>query len=205
MWCAAYLDGLVQERRNSIANALEFRLSCTNQSIYNQHWKCASPGHAFMLKLNGCGPGEHFIIDLSFAIQIPWKFHFVFISMSISMKCTMKYMLYDTQYNVIGIITDNVILWIFINHQYNHIQCELSSMASIELMRPEMFTKIICPLYLSPSKKKRSNRSLNQSEIYRADWDDWSKPKSSEWNSPNCHKIIIFNTILSFIFIVKHQ
>ena len=28
-----YLDGLVQERRNSIANALELCLSCTNPSI----------------------------------------------------------------------------------------------------------------------------------------------------------------------------
>ena len=28
------IDGLVQERRNSIANALELRLSCTNLSIY---------------------------------------------------------------------------------------------------------------------------------------------------------------------------
>ena len=28
-----YLDGLVQERRNSIANALELRLSCTNPSL----------------------------------------------------------------------------------------------------------------------------------------------------------------------------
>ena len=30
----AYIDGLVQERRNSIATALELRLSCTNPSIY---------------------------------------------------------------------------------------------------------------------------------------------------------------------------
>ena len=29
-----HIDGLVQERRNSIANALELRLSCTNPSIY---------------------------------------------------------------------------------------------------------------------------------------------------------------------------
>ena len=30
------IDGLVQERRNSIANALELRLSCTNPSrFYN--------------------------------------------------------------------------------------------------------------------------------------------------------------------------
>ena len=28
--CSAQIDGLVQERRNSIANALELRLSCTN-------------------------------------------------------------------------------------------------------------------------------------------------------------------------------
>ena len=30
---AVYIDGLVQERRNSIANTLELRLSCTNPSI----------------------------------------------------------------------------------------------------------------------------------------------------------------------------
>ena len=29
------IDGLVQERRNSIANALELRLSCTKPSITN--------------------------------------------------------------------------------------------------------------------------------------------------------------------------
>ena len=29
-----YIDGLVQERRNSIANALELRLSCTGPSIW---------------------------------------------------------------------------------------------------------------------------------------------------------------------------
>ena len=29
-----YIDRLVQERRNSIANALELRLSCTNLSIW---------------------------------------------------------------------------------------------------------------------------------------------------------------------------
>ena len=36
-WCLAYsklhIDGLVQERRNSIANTLELSLSCTNPSI----------------------------------------------------------------------------------------------------------------------------------------------------------------------------
>ena len=29
-----YIDGLVQERRNSIVDALELRLSCTNPSTY---------------------------------------------------------------------------------------------------------------------------------------------------------------------------
>ena len=37
------IDGLVQERSNSIANALELRLSCTNPSIlslkYNRSYK----------------------------------------------------------------------------------------------------------------------------------------------------------------------
>ena len=33
------MDGLMQERRNSITNALELCLSCTNPSIYRQkHW-----------------------------------------------------------------------------------------------------------------------------------------------------------------------
>ena len=30
-----HIDGLVQEKRNSIANALELRLSCTNSLICN--------------------------------------------------------------------------------------------------------------------------------------------------------------------------
>ena len=30
-----YIDGSMQERRNSIANALELRISCTNPSIYS--------------------------------------------------------------------------------------------------------------------------------------------------------------------------
>ena len=29
----AHIDGLVQERRNTIANALQLRLSCTNPSV----------------------------------------------------------------------------------------------------------------------------------------------------------------------------
>ena len=33
-WVPDYINGLVQERRNSIADALELRLSCTNPSIW---------------------------------------------------------------------------------------------------------------------------------------------------------------------------
>ena len=32
-----YIDGLEQERCNSIANALELHLSCTNLSIYKHY------------------------------------------------------------------------------------------------------------------------------------------------------------------------
>ena len=32
-----YIDGLVQERRNSITNTLELRLSCTDPPIYKNH------------------------------------------------------------------------------------------------------------------------------------------------------------------------
>ena len=35
VWCASYISGLVQERRNSIAKALELRLSWTNSSDYD--------------------------------------------------------------------------------------------------------------------------------------------------------------------------
>ena len=42
----AYIDGLVQERRNSIANALELRLSCTNPSIWPHIiWTNVNPVH----------------------------------------------------------------------------------------------------------------------------------------------------------------
>ena len=33
LYCTRYIDGLVQERRNSIALAMELRLSCINPSI----------------------------------------------------------------------------------------------------------------------------------------------------------------------------
>ena len=36
-----YIDGLVQERRNSIANALELSLSCINPSILSYPTSCS--------------------------------------------------------------------------------------------------------------------------------------------------------------------
>ena len=36
----AYVDGLVQERRNSIANTLVLRLSCTNPLMYGARSPC---------------------------------------------------------------------------------------------------------------------------------------------------------------------
>ena len=37
-----YIDGLVQERRNSSANALQLCLSCTNSSIWNPTYAAVS-------------------------------------------------------------------------------------------------------------------------------------------------------------------
>ena len=42
------IDGLIQERHNSIAYALELHLPCTNPSIYYSHWW---PGPVFCLLL----------------------------------------------------------------------------------------------------------------------------------------------------------
>ena len=45
-----YLDGLVQERRNSIAKALELRLSCTNPSIWcHWNWRESSQADCFVI------------------------------------------------------------------------------------------------------------------------------------------------------------
>ena len=46
-WVQHQVDGLAQERRNSIANTLELRLSCTNPSM----WRVAEQQNTFILKL----------------------------------------------------------------------------------------------------------------------------------------------------------
>ena len=45
------IDGLVQERRNSIANALELRHSCTNPSIYNHEKSAQKVGISYAMSL----------------------------------------------------------------------------------------------------------------------------------------------------------
>ena len=50
-----HIDGLVQERRNSIANTLELRLSCTNPSI--------------------CGPGHRASNAESVSMPLQWRYY----------------------------------------------------------------------------------------------------------------------------------
>ena len=55
-----HIDGLMQERRNSVANGLELRLSCTNPSIlytYNKYCPCLYPCQSMCLQNQGvfCG------------------------------------------------------------------------------------------------------------------------------------------------------
>ena len=47
----AYFDGFKQERHNSITNALELRLSCTNPSIYHCGISCRE------VRMDGCAFG----------------------------------------------------------------------------------------------------------------------------------------------------
>ena len=49
--CASYIDGLVQERCNSSANALELHLSCTNLSIMSVVSAC--PGKSTAKSCDG--------------------------------------------------------------------------------------------------------------------------------------------------------
>ena len=51
-WVGAYVDGLVQERRNSIANAVELRLSCINPSI----WGLGRQKQEYQTGISNCIP-----------------------------------------------------------------------------------------------------------------------------------------------------
>ena len=70
LFCCGYINGLVQERRNSIANALELRLSCTNPSISCfsgpvQCWKFPQVRQSEADNFGG-GPGSFYWYFFSF-------------------------------------------------------------------------------------------------------------------------------------------
>ena len=51
---ANYIDGLMQERRNSIANAVELRLSATNSSTYRARAAVTGPDYILQWFCGGC-------------------------------------------------------------------------------------------------------------------------------------------------------
>ena len=63
-----HIGGLVQERRNSIANALGLRLSCTNPSIYHVdelvQERCNSIANALELRLSCTNPSIYHVDEL---------------------------------------------------------------------------------------------------------------------------------------------
>ena len=68
--CLEYINGLVQERRNSSANALELRLSCTNLSIL-----C-------MFKINEWWSSNH--LTYTMGIPIHWNRNVIILTASTS-------------------------------------------------------------------------------------------------------------------------
>ena len=69
-WMKQHVDGLVQERSNSIANTLELHLSCTNPSLlplkFDGIFHCHHLGPIF---ITDCLPKRHF------PVQQWWQFH----------------------------------------------------------------------------------------------------------------------------------
>ena len=64
LWIEGYPDGLVQEGRNSIANTLELRLSCTNPSICC----CCEWQHILPLDCVMISPNCSWIVRLSVSL-----------------------------------------------------------------------------------------------------------------------------------------
>ena len=75
-----YFNGLMQERCNSIANALELRLSCTNPSICHREFCVSCPSHkqkhqtiiiiilACLLMIWWCKVPAHLLYQIAFLI-----------------------------------------------------------------------------------------------------------------------------------------
>ena len=62
-----YFDGLVQERRNSIANTLELRLSCTIPSICSRNGLVLNRRYA-ITRINVDSVLRHLLIDLQVSV-----------------------------------------------------------------------------------------------------------------------------------------
>ena len=68
------IDGLVQERRNSIANALELRLSCTNPSIWYyqaEHDDVMTWKHMWFPSYKATNAKRYFLVVVS--LNIEWS------------------------------------------------------------------------------------------------------------------------------------
>ena len=76
------IDGLVQERRNSSALAMELRLPYTNQSICSLYGSCLIKLHT--RKRRRCNPllGTYAVDNFSHVIKVQWKCHFVLIQIT---------------------------------------------------------------------------------------------------------------------------
>ena len=74
------IDGLVQERHNSIANALELRLSCTNPSIWlliRADRVCSNQFNLFLYKIVRENPCPSIYIDIWLEENTNFKFKFL--------------------------------------------------------------------------------------------------------------------------------
>ena len=75
-----HIDGLVQERRNSTANALELRLSCTYPSICTVHWLNVVWWCHMVTKIGHClyrlCMNQNWLIDnLDLGNKLQWKWN----------------------------------------------------------------------------------------------------------------------------------
>ena len=70
-YCMNHIVGLVQERHNSIANAMELRLSCTNPSICSPDIKVAAY-FCRLIQPFPCEIGQHFTRKLNMLQALPY-------------------------------------------------------------------------------------------------------------------------------------
>ena len=98
------IDGLVQERRNSIANALELRLSCTNLSIYRQY-------HYYWEPYGGGGITAPAVIALTYIS--PGLFH-----CELAKRLHFKVLTFDVHTNVLHTDSHTPVMLVYIQAQW---------------------------------------------------------------------------------------